>query len=403
MKILHYLPAVRLTLGGIVRAVIDQSTLLAARGHRVTLMTHDDVDIPDAWADGVDHVPIVARLGSPERSARLLSGGQRDKARALIREADVLHLHGCWNPGNNQLARDADAAGVPYVQSVHGMLDDWSMTQSVLKKRLFLALGGKRTLVRARRVHCTAEAELAQARRWFSPGEGVVCPLVFDLSPYRELPGPGLAREAIAEHLGNSGEPVVLFLARIHRKKGVDVFIRAAAELARRGVAFRAVIAGTSEHEGYMDEMRRLARTEGLADRVAFVGHVSGDLKTSLFELAAVFAGPTSQENFGFVFPEALACGTPVVTTRGVDIHSELEASGGAVIADRTPGAFADAIAGLLADPERSGRMGASGRAWVFEHLDPDAVAARYESLYTEAVGCEPIRNGARPGPGAEQ
>ena len=110
-------------------------------------------------------------------------------------------------------------------------------------------------------------------------------------------------------------------------------------------------------------------------------------MKTSLYELADVFSGPTSQENFGFVFPEALACGTPVITTAGVDIHPELTASGGAVITERTAAAFADATQELLEDPGRRATMGEAGRAWVFKDLDPQAVAARYERLYDAARG----------------
>lgn len=386
MRVIHYLPSFRLELGGIVRAVVDMATLLAARGVEVTVMTHDETDRPAAWTNDDPATPQTINLGPLISRVRRLSAAQKRAARDHIRAHDVLHIHACWNPANNQLARLAKAAGVPYVQSVHGMLDDWSMAQSTFKKRVFLATGGARTLRGAAAVHCTAEAELDQARKWFSPTPGVVCPLVFDLRPFRELPGPELARSAFADHLTDD-EPLVLFLARIHYKKGVDVFIRSIGELHRRGVACRAIVAGTAEMPGYMDEMRALARTEGVADRTGFVGHVSGPTKRSLYQLADVFSGPTSQENFGFVFPEALACGTPVITTRGVDIHPELTASGGAIIAERTPEAFADATADLLADEPRRLAMGASGRRWAFDRFDRDSVAAEYADLYARVSG----------------
>lgn len=385
MKVLHYLPAIRLELGGVVRAVLDMTTLLASRGIEVTVITHDQTDLPQAWKDGGGGVPRVVDLGPVKSKLRRLGATQLEDVRKQIRSHDVVHIHACWNWANNQIARLADTEATPYVQSIHGMLDDWSMAQSTPKKKLFLKLGGRRTLRGARAVHCTAQAELDQAQKWFAPARGVVCPLVFDLDPYHELPGPDLAREAFAEHL-EEGVPVVLFLARVHYKKGVDVFIRSIAELKRRGIACRALIAGTAETPGYMDEMRALAASEGVGDITGFLGMVSGATKLSLYQLADVFSGPTSQENFGFVFPESLACATPVITTKGVDIHPELTSSGGAIISDRTPSAFADATSELLADPARARAMGQRGRAWVFEHLEPQAVASRYEELYRSVL-----------------
>ena len=127
--------------------------------------------------------------------------------------------------------------------------------------------------------------------------------------------------------------------------------------------------------------MRRMRR-QGLENEVRFVGPVAGETKRSLFQRADVFALPTHQENFGIVFTESLACETPVITTRGVDIWPELEASGGASIVDRTPEAFADAIAEIVGTEGRSARMGASGRRWVMDYLDVSRITDRFLEVY---------------------
>ncbi len=389
MRVCHFLQAIRLERGGVVRAVLDLATLLAARGTRVTVVTHDAQDRPREWA-APSRVPEVVEIG-PWGPLMRLTKPQLAKFREVLADADLLHIHACWNPANTQLASLARSMGKPYIQSVHGMLDDWSMAQSTLKKKLFLAAGGSKTLKNAALVHCTAEAELTQARKWFAPAEGVVVPLVFDLAPYRDLPGPGPAREAFADKLrpakGAKADPTVLFLSRVHYKKGPDVFIRAVALLRDRGTPVRALIAGTAEEQAYGDKMLALVKELNLTGSVHFLGMVTGDTKTSLYQLADVFALPTSQENFGFVFPEAMACRTPVITTTGVDTHPELVASGGAITADRTPEAFADAIGELLADAPRRERMGEAGRAWVLDQLDPDTVAERFEAAYATAAG----------------
>lgn len=389
MRITHFLTRFNLADGGVVRAVLDMCALLAARGHEVTVLTCDATDVPDSWKSGGEGVPAVRLVDAPRLPGGFFARAQLGAIEPLVGRSDVVHLHACWTTANNQLGRMCRRAGTPYVLSVHGMLDDWCMAQKTPKKKIYLALGGRKTLEEAALVHCTAGAELEQSGKWYPRGTGVVVPLIFDLEPYRDLPGPGLADAAF----GGSGTgdidddlPVVLFLSRIHMKKGVDVLVRMAGELKSRGVACRTLIAGTGDGP-YEREIRGLISELGLSDEVRLLGLVTGETKVSLYERADVFALPTSQENFGFVFPESLACRTPVVTTRGVDIWPELAESGGAVISERTAGDFADAVAGLLADADRRGVMGESGRAWVLEYLNPDAIAARFEGMYADAAG----------------
>lgn len=389
MRITHFHTRFNLADGGVVRAVLDMCQLLASRGHEVTVLTCDDTDVPSLWKVGGEGVPVVRLIARPKLPGGLFARSQLAEIEPIISASDVVHLHACWTTANNQLARMALRNETPYVLSVHGMLDDWCMAHKKPKKRVYLALGGQRTLEEAALVHCTAEAELEQSRKWYPRGTGIVVPLIFDLEPYRTLPGPGLADAAFG--VDGTGDiapdrPVVLFLSRIHFKKGVDVLIKAAAELKQRGSVLRVLVAGTGD-ASYEREMRSLVNDCGVSEEVRFVGLVTGETKVSLYERADVFALPTSQENFGFVFPESLACCTPVVTTRGVDIWPELEESGGAVIAERTPEAFADAIGSLLKDASRRETMGASGRVWVMDQLNPDAIAVRFEEMYIRATG----------------
>lgn len=383
MNILHYLPRIRLEEGGVVRAVIDMAGLLAAHGHGVTVLTFDDADAPEQWKRAEDSAPRLRTIPAPSMPLGLYSRAQLREMRAEVEKCDALHLHTPWERANAQLASLARSAGKPYVLSIHGMLDDWSMSQKSLKKRLYLAIAGRRLLERAAVVHCTAEAEREQSRKWYPAGRALVVPLVFDLSDFRDLPGPGPARRAFPAC--DSDGPVVLFLSRVHYKKGIEVLIDAAGLLAERGGRFAVVIAGTGEAE-YVDSLRARARERAVEDRVHFVGMVTGVEKVSLYQRADVFVLPTSQENFGFVLPEALACRTPAITTKGVDIWPELERSGGAVIVDRTAEATADAIERLLADPDRRREMGEAGRRWVFEHLEPQRVVEAFERMYRRAA-----------------
>jgi glycosyltransferase involved in cell wall biosynthesis len=351
---------------------------MARRGHRVTLACSDPADIPGAWARDQANSHVVVKLDPPGRAGRLVPAALA-RVDSLTAEADAVHLHTPWDLANLQITRRRNK---PYILSIHGMLDDWSMAQKGLKKRLFLWLFARSLLNGAAAVHCTAEAERTQATRWFDGSRAVVVPLVFDLTDFRTLPGPYGARAEFPVTASEEGK--LLFLSRLHPKKGAEIFLRAGAMLQRRGTPVQLILAGPGDG-AYIAGLKELAGELGMGDRTHFLGLVVGQNKISLMQSADVFILPTSQENFGFVFPEAMACRTPVVTTRGVDIWPELEASGGAVIAERSPEAIADAAAGLLADPIRRRTMGEKGREWVLSALDTDRVSSQFEAMYAKA------------------
>jgi glycosyltransferase involved in cell wall biosynthesis len=386
LSVLHFFHAIRAELGGPARAIVDLCSALAARGHRATLATSDDRDVPASWPrDGLKPgVPSVVLLPDKKSDGRSLGAASKAILASQIAQHQALHIHGVWEWSNQQAARLARRAGTPYFLSVRGMLDDWSMAQGALKKRVFLALTGRRTLEQAAAVHLTAQFELDQARKHFPRGRGVVVPNLTDLAPYQNLPGPGPAR-ARFPFLAD-GTPTLLFLSRIHVKKGLDPLLRAAAMLKRAGVPFKLVIAGTGD-DAHTSAMQGLARELGLAEVVHFVGLVVNQEKVSLYESADLFVLPTSQENFGFVFIEALACGTPVVTTKGVDIWPELESSGGATITSADPAELSGVLQRLLAQRDALPAMGARGREWVFRELTPDRVLDRFELLYRSGLG----------------
>ncbi|MDH3512846.1 MAG: glycosyltransferase [Gammaproteobacteria bacterium] len=385
MKIVHYLARVNMTEGGLVSAVLDICRPLAAAGHEVVIITYDDTDIPGDWGDSGTPQPIV--VAKPTRRPGLFNKAALLRLELLIKAADVLHLHTPWEITNVQIAAVANRRGIPYVLSAHGMLDDWSMAQRSFKKRLYLAMFGRRLLERAGCVHCTATAEHDQARKWFPRGRAEEIPLMFDLEPYRKSPRSQAAGSVVPD--AKLGTPMLLFLSRLHYGKGVDVLIKAADLLRRRNQPFRLVIAGSGDQK-YMEQLRRSVESRDLESIVTFVGSVTGAAKLSLYQAADMLVLPTIHENFGLVIPEALACKTPVVTTKGVAIWPELEKSGGVLIAERTAISIAEAITILLADPERLKTMAEAGHRWVLETFGSDQIMQRYAMMYEKVMLGEP-------------
>jgi glycosyltransferase involved in cell wall biosynthesis len=381
MHCVHYLSAIRLEDGGVVRAVLDLCGAIAAAGHEVTLLTCDACDIPATWHDNNQFRPRVVEL--PHRGPGGRLGRQsRVEAAQQISQAQLLHLHTPWDLANLQFAQMARQRGLPYIVSPHGMLDEWSMAQRPWKKRLHLAVGGRRMLEQAAAVHFTAMGECQQSSSWCGRAQRCVLPLAFDLEPYRELPGGELAEQRFpSAALREPDCPVVLFLSRLHYKKGIEHLIEAVADLLRAGQPTKLLIAGRGS-PGYEAKVKRLIGQKGLGEHVVLLGQVTGRDKVSLLQRADLFVLPTSQENFGFVFLEAMAAGTAVVTTRGVDIWPELKQAGGWIIDLDQPMALTESLKSLLANHEERVRRGQQGRDWVFQQFEPQRLMRDYGRLY---------------------
>jgi glycosyltransferase involved in cell wall biosynthesis len=284
---------------------------------------------------------------------------------------------------NMQMSRVCRNHGVPYVVSIHGMLDDWSMAQRGLKKRIFLALGARRHLAAADCLQYTAAGERDQAQKWVPGARPTILAPIIDLSPYQQLTSPELARKRFSI---SADVPLLAFVSRLHPKKGVEILIDAADLLRKRGVSFKVIIAGAAAEadRDYETKLREQVTRLNLTDLVQFAGLVTGTEKISLYQAADLFVLPTHQENFGLVLIEAMACGTPVLTTRGTDIWQEI-AGGGATISENNPQAMHQAIVQLLDNPELEA-IGRRGREWALDRFAIDTIALGFEKMYSDAL-----------------
>ncbi len=412
VRIAHFLKSIDLKGGGVTRAVLDLCSGMADRGHHVVLMSGEDEDVPAPWRVPPGGGPAAAwNFAQPGRPASVripvkdlrrelrrqknyqlgpdfpthyITGPGQRTAEAIIRGCQVLHLHGPWAAPNHQLAKIARRAGVPYILTSHGMLDDWSMSEHTLRKKVYLTVRSRAMLEGARAVHCTAQGEADQSRVHFPRGRAAVVPLLVDMAPFRTLPGPELARERFpALHLQGLK---VLCLSRLHPVKGLERVLNAAAGLKAQGIALQLLFAGPSDPAEYAGVLTERARALGLSENMHLLGMVGGTEKVSLYQAADVYAQPSVHENFGISLVESLAAGTPIITAKGVNIWPELQASGGAVIVEPEPSdeepELRLALATLHADPTKRTQMGAAGRKWALEVLDQGRIVKEYEAMY---------------------
>jgi glycosyltransferase involved in cell wall biosynthesis len=207
----------------------------------------------------------------------------------------ILHDHGQWLPCNRASARVQRKTKAPRVVTPRGMLSPWAMQHKRWKKKIAWHLFAKRDINQASIVHATSDLEANELRQL-----GVTAPIVVIPNGVESRPRPSDDRPK---------SKTVLFMSRIHEKKGVAELVTAWRRI--NDPQWKLIIAGP-------DESNMIAGLNlSASDRIEFVGEVSGADKWRLLESASVFVLPTHSENFGLVIAESLMAGTPVITTHG--------------------------------------------------------------------------------------
>ena len=287
------------------------------------------------------------------------------------REISVIHQHGIWAPLPVASGRFARRADLPLVLSPHGMLETWAMAHHAMRKRLAWWLYQRENLKAATVLHATSRAEAERFRELgFSQPIAVIS---LGINPIADSP---LDLQAVT---APKPRRQVLFLSRIHPKKGIDLLLDAWAGI--HAPDWELVIAGNDEG-GYQAALEEQAANLQLRDRVRFLGPVFGAEKDTAFRRADLFVLPSHSENFGIVVPEALQYGLPVVTTTGTPWEIlERENCGWRVAPTQQAigAALAEAI-GLSEDQRRD--MGEKGRNVVDRDHRWRRLAEGYLALY---------------------
>ncbi|MGI9113635.1 MAG: glycosyltransferase [Chthoniobacterales bacterium] len=320
MKILQTVQTLNPETGGVARAVTSLSIAMQKRGAQITVMTQDD-----PVASWLRDLPFCVRAVGQGKTSYRYSRTLRDWLREHLREFDCAIANGMWQYHSFALARQCRKTATPYFVFPHGMLDPWFKRTYPLKhfkKWLYWPWADYRVLRDAAAVIFTSEEERLLARRsfWLYRAREKISPLGVE-APTDSGSGPKLLFLAKFPEIEKTR--MLLFLGRIHPKKGCDMLIDA---LPRRASTdpVTLVIAGPDQ-VGWSAQLReRLARMD-VSPRVIFTGMLEGAMKRGAFENADAFILPSHQENFGVSVVEALSHGVPVLISDKVNIWREIE------------------------------------------------------------------------------
>lgn len=388
LRVLHVIPSVWDGSGGPTRAVIEMCrALAAAEPTALSDIATTDHGLTAEWRAYVEsRLPPTTALHVFPESRWLDPGWSLPLARWVwrhVRAYDVVHVHALLNGTSAAAMLLARRRGVPYVVRPLGTLSRYTFANRRARlKRVYHALVDGPALRACGAVQFTAPQEATKAAGRFPAGREIVIPLPFDVDG--EVGRAGRDRPATP-----GGVPEILFMARLHPVKGLDVLLPAAARLRAAGTPFRLTIAGAGSPE-YERWVRAEVERLGLDDLVELTGHASGEAKRALLARADVFALPSHQENFGVAIVEALAAGLPVVISREVDIWPDVDRYGSGIAVESDPARVADALAALLGDVERRARCGAAGRRQVADLYSPEAVGRGLARVYRELAAGAP-------------
>lgn len=368
MKISHVIASLDVSTGGPARS---STSLVKA------LLEFNNIEFAEILTLVSDE-PIMDNFNNSKGSIKFFETTILDYSKKLDiylksqSDIDLYHAHGIWNIPMHQVAKYARSKKKPYIISIRGMLEPWSMQQSRLKKKIAMALFQNRDLTKSDCIHATAFSEAESIRYLGYKNPIAVIPNGIDLDDY-----------PLKDLKSKSAKKKILFLSRIHYKKGIELLIEA---WGRLDPVIRAdweiEIAGNGDSI-YIDKLKRSIVEKGFQNDIKIVGPKFGKDKINTYHNADVFVLPTYSENFGIVIAEALACGIPVITTKGTPWKDINEYFAGEWIEIGV-----DALVISLKEMMRKSdlelnEMGRNGRKLIEDKYSIDSVSARFYELYS--------------------
>lgn len=383
MRILEIIGSADPSHGGAIEGLLRLCGARIRRGLETHIATLDAPDEP--WIQNCPVQIFALGTGPSRRAFPWQRYGYTPRLvpwlRAHAGDYDIVVVNGLWNYSSLAARRVLPGSSVPYVVFTHGMLDPWfrrnNPTKHWAKQMLWLVSEGP-LLADARGVLFTTEDEMALAKNAFWPYRlqgRVVGYGTADIAGNPELQKAAFRRAVPA--LGD--KPFLLFLGRIHPKKGCDILVEAFARVAADHPGMHLVMAGP-DPDGLRATIEQAVPANEVAGRIHWPGMLSGDVKWGALRDCTALVLPSHQENFGVVVAEALAAGRPVLLSDKVNIWREVKAATAGIICSDDIEGVSRALSEFLSLPaDVTTKMG---------HAARECFLARFEiTIASDAIG----------------
>ena len=392
-KVLHVVASLAPRHGGPTEAALGMVRALRSEGVDASILSSDDdvggtLDVPlNEWTQH-EGAPVwfIPRVRAKQHSlvGFTYAPGFKTWLKQYLSGYDFAHVHTVFSHPANVAMRAAQSFSVPYAVRPLGQLCRWSLGQRSFIKHLQLALFTRRNVNGAAFIHTTScmEAEETSGVGFTSPCK--ILPLGLDMPP--------VIANARAELRAELGVPqdriIVIFMSRIHQKKGIELLLDACAQLSGR--AFDLVLAGTGD-EKYITTLKEQITSLKLDARVRWFGFATGERKWRLMQGADLFVLPSYSENFGIAVAEALACGLPVIISDQVALCDEVSEYSLGRVVPTNPKTLATALASLLDSASERVVISQRARAVAAERFGWPSAAKRLIAAYDEVLSARKI------------
>ena len=362
MKIIHYIPSIDRMAGGISTYMQVLAKPLGTMAE-VHIMTHASENPLPMENCKVHDIPRYRPFSSVWKKAVV---DLLDSVRP-----DIVHVNCCWTPDCAMIQQLAQKRGYKVVLTPHGMLEPWIIKRHYWTRKVpALWLYQKAAVQRADCVQATAESERDNLLKLGYNSNIKVVRL-------------GIDAESIEMKRSWKKSRQILFLSRVHVKKGINFLVEAADVLRNELQGYKILVAGEGDAD-YVEAMKRMICDRGLQDIVQLIGGVYGDEKWRLFQTSDFFVLPTHSENFGLAIAESLASGTPVITTVGTPWSDLNSSEAGAWIKIGTEPLVETLRRFLSLSEDELETMGRNGRKLIETKYSAHVMAEQMMEVYKE-------------------
>lgn len=298
-----------------------------------------------------------------------------------IADFDLLHVHEIWHYPLFAGCREAKKTNVPYLVTAHGTLEPYCLKIKSVRKKLYSTLFAKKILKQAAALHAVSEEEIKNITDFVNNRNVYYIPNGINIEWLENPPD----REKIENLYPEiDGRKKILFLGRIHPKKGLDLLAKSFADIVQKRKDVCLLVIGP-DNENYRSRIEALLAEKEVLNKTLFTGTLTGDNKLAVISGADIFVLPSYSEGFSMSTLEAMACGLPVVITKKCNFPQVEAAQAGRII-NNNVNELTNAVIEILDNPELRNRMGNSGKKLIQNEYTWDKLADRMIDCYQDII-----------------
>ena len=375
MKIYHVIDNIDLNSGGPSRSLPNLCIGLLRLGIKSCLFTYK-TSHPNEDLLNKNGIPICYAVREKNIFSKLLSSNFKFD----LKDNDnvIVHLHQIWSPCIHFFIKNNIRGAFPYLISPRGMLEPWALQQKKWKKKLGLSCYQFDDLKNACCIHATAKSELQSIRSLGLKNPVAVIPNGININNYP-------LKSAMPKE---SEKRTLLFLSRIHPKKGLDLLFSAFSQLPNDIKSkWQINIVGDGDKEYGLHDLQNLVQSKYSDLPIRILGPQYGAKKMKCYQEADLFILPTYSENFGMVVAEAMCCGLPVITTTGAPWEIIKTNKCGWWVEPTVKEIYQALSEALIQTHEELTQKGLISRELICKNFSTESVSEKYNELYKWILG----------------